>query len=228
MGTGVGPSRPGPSALAGNGCPLDHGKVSARFAWIGRILRGRRLDRNPLRRRSDRVETVIVAALFAAFLGGAPFAVHAAAAGASAASQRELRAQQANFRQVTAVLLEAAWTPQGYGFTISSQADARWVAPDGKVRTDMIAVPADAKAGSTVRIWTNLSGDLVTPLRQDQIALRADLAGMAAVAALGAVLLITGAVVRRALNRRRLADWDADWLATGPRWSSRAQPPTDT
>lgn len=202
--------------------------MSARFAWIGRILRGRRLDRNPLRRRSDRVETVILAALLAAFLGGAPFAAHTAATWAGAASQQELRAQQANFRQVTAVLLEAAWTPQGYGFTIASQANARWVAPDGKVRTGMIAVPADAKAGSTKRIWTNTSGDLVTPLQPDQIALRADLAAMASVAVLGAVLLTTAAVVRRSLNRRRLADWDADWLATGPRWSSRAEPPTDT
>ena len=47
-------------------------------SWLGRLLRGRRLDRNPLRRGSDRVETAIAGVLLAAFLAGAPFAAHAA------------------------------------------------------------------------------------------------------------------------------------------------------
>jgi hypothetical protein len=202
--------------------------VSARFAWIGRVRRGRRLDRNPLRRRSDRVETVILAALLAAFLGGAPLAAHAAATWISATSQQELRAQQATYRQVTAVLLDAAVTVPGYGGGYSpAQATAQWRAPDGAVRTGLIATPAGAKAGRTVRIWTNLSGELVTPLQQDQIASRADLAAMAAVAALGIVLLTAAVAVRRALDRRRMTAWEAEWLATGPRWSSRAGPQTD-
>ncbi|HZR49659.1 MAG TPA: hypothetical protein VFB06_09090 [Streptosporangiaceae bacterium] len=202
--------------------------MSARFAWIGRILRGRRLDRNPLRRGSDRVETVILAALLAAFLGAAPFAAGASASWIGASSQRELVAQHANFRQVTAVLLEAAWAPMGYGVSLSPEADARWVAPDGAVKSGMITVPADAKAGAKVKIWTDLSGQLVTPLKPEQVALRADLAAAAAVAALGTALLITVAVVRQALNRRRIAAWEADWRATGPRWTSRAGPPADT
>jgi len=49
-----------------------------RTYWLGRVLRGRRLDRNPLRRRSDRVETTVLGLLLAAFLAGAPFVTHAA------------------------------------------------------------------------------------------------------------------------------------------------------
>lgn len=195
--------------------------MSARFAWLGRILRGRRLDRNPLRRRSDRVETVILAALLAAFLGTAPFAAHVAATWANASSQQELRVQHASFRQVTAVLVDVPWTPLGYGMVLAPQADARWVAPDGALRTGTITVPVSAKAGDRVPIWTDRSGQLVTPLRQDQIALRATLAAMIGVAALGTLLLIAAVVVRRTLNKRRVAAWDADWLATGPRWTSR-------
>ena len=51
-----------------------------RTSWLARLLRGRRLDRNPLRRGSDRVETVVLGALLAAFLAAAPFAAHAAGA----------------------------------------------------------------------------------------------------------------------------------------------------
>jgi hypothetical protein len=47
-------------------------------SWLARLLRGRRLDRNPLRRGSDRAETVVLAALLAAFLAAAPFAAQAA------------------------------------------------------------------------------------------------------------------------------------------------------
>ena len=191
-------------------------------AWFGRIVRGRRLDRNPLRRRSDRAETVLLAALLAVFLGGAPAAAHTAAALTSATSQDELRAQQAGLHQVTAVLLDAPVTAPTFGAGyVTPEAIARWRAPDGQAITGMIAIPADAKAGSTVTIWTNPYGRLVAPLQQDEVALRTDFAATAAVVALGIVLLAAAAVARRMLNRRRLAAWDADWLATGPRWTSR-------
>jgi len=32
----------------------------------------------------------------------------------------------------------------------------------------------------------------------------------------------TGLVARRALDKRRMAAWDAEWRATGPRWTTRA------
>ena len=39
--------------------------------------------------------------------------------------------------------------------------------------------------------------------------------------ALAAVLAVAGGLTWRTLNARKLADWDADWLATGRRWSPR-------
>ena len=39
-----------------------------RTSWLARLLRGRRLDRNPLRRGSDRAETIMLGALLAGFL----------------------------------------------------------------------------------------------------------------------------------------------------------------
>jgi hypothetical protein len=42
-----------------------------------------------------------------------------------------------------------------------------------------------------------------------------------AIAGLAVTLIVVGLVGRRVLNRRRLAGWDTDWLATKSRWSPR-------
>jgi hypothetical protein len=34
-------------------------------------------------------------------------------------------------------------------------------------------------------------------------------------------LALAGVLAQWSLNRRRLAGWDADWQATGPRWTTR-------
>jgi len=188
--------------------------------WLGRLARGLRLDRNPLRRGSDRAETAMLGVLLAAFLAGAPFAAHAAGSWTYAASIREAQAQQATLRQVPATLLQAAapWNISESG----SEANARWKAPDGQVRTGQIFVLSGAPAGSTVMVWTNQAGQLTdSPLQRSQVTGRADMARVLAVAALGAALSIVGLAGRWALDRRRLTAWDAEWRATEPRWSSR-------
>jgi hypothetical protein len=42
---------------------------------MGRLVRGRRFDRNPLRRAADRAETIAGVLLLVAFLAGAPLAL---------------------------------------------------------------------------------------------------------------------------------------------------------
>ena len=37
------------------------------------------------------------------------------------------------------------------------------------------------------------------------------------------VLLVSSALARRVLDRRRLSAWDAEWRASGPQWSGRAR-----
>ena len=183
---------------------------------LGRLARGLRLDRNPLRRGSDRAETAMLGVLLAAFLAGAPFAAHAAGSWTYATSIREAQVQQATLRQVPATLLQAAPS------NISNEANARWKAPDGQVRTGQIFAPSGAPAGSTVMVWVNQAGQLTdSPLQHSQVTGRANLARVLAVIALAGMLLILGLVGRWVLDRRRLAAWDTDWLATEPRWSPR-------
>jgi hypothetical protein len=184
-----------------------------------------RLDRNPLRRRSDRTETVLLGVLLAVFLAGAPFAAHAAGGWTYASSAREAQAQQATLHHVPATMLQTVpnESPSVYanGGALPD-GTARWRAPDGKVRTGLVYVPGGAAAGSTVQVWVTPSGQQSDPpLQRTQITDRTQLAESLAVVGLAVMLVIVGGLTRRALNARRLAGWDADWLATGPRWSPR-------
>jgi hypothetical protein len=191
-------------------------------SWLARLLRGRRLDRNPLRRGSDRAETVVLGALLAAFLAAAPFTAYAAGSWAHASAVRDAQAQRASLHQVTATLVEAAPLLGSYGSASDFAVEARWRAPDGRVRTGELLVTAATAAGHSTRIWVDRGGRLTgPPLSRDQVTGRAQLAVGVAVGGL-AVLLITAAwLARRGIDRRRMAAWDADWMANGPRWSPR-------
>jgi hypothetical protein len=193
-----------------------------RTSWLARLLRGRRLDRNPLRRGSDRAETFVIGGLLAAFLAAAPFAAHAAGAWGHDAAARQAQAQRASLAQVTATLLRASPVLSGYASTSGFAVEARWRAPDGPVRTGELFVTADVAASHRTRIWVDQTGRLTSPpLSGDQMSGRAQLAAGVAVGGLAVVLAIAGWLVRRAFDRRRLSGWDAGWLANGPRWSPR-------
>ncbi|HEX6527422.1 MAG TPA: hypothetical protein VF070_46530 [Streptosporangiaceae bacterium] len=191
------------------------------MTWLVRVVRGCRPDRNPLRRGTDRAEVAVCAALTAAFLSAAPFAAHTAANWSHASSLRELQTQRTTFHQVRATLLDAPLSVPAYGAKPVPEAYCRWTAPDGHARTGLVTVPADAGKGSTVLLWTDQSGQIVVPLQGAQVHLREELAAAVAVAVLALVALALALGAHQALNRRRMAAWDADWLATGPRWSSR-------
>ena len=190
-------------------------------SWLARLLRGRRLDRNPLRRGSDRAETVVLGALLAAFLAAAPFAAHAAGSWAHASAVRDAQAQRASLHQVTATLLGAAPVLSGYGLASDFAVEARWRAPDGRVRTGELLVTATAAAGRSTRIWVDRAGRLTGPLSRDQVTGRVQLAVGVAVGGLAVLLIVAAWLVRGGIDRRRMAAWDADWLANGPRWSPR-------
>jgi hypothetical protein len=199
---------------------------SSRSTWLVRVMRGLRPDRNPLRRGSDRAETAVLGVLLAAFLAGAPFAAHAAGDWTYAASAREAQAQQTTIHHVRATLLHTAtpWSISEGG----AEAPARWKAPDGQVHTGQVFVPSGATAGSTVMVWVNQAGQLTdSPLAPSQVAGRAEMARVLAVAALAVTLIAFGLAAHWVLNRRRLARWEAEWTAAGSRWSPGGRTPAN-
>jgi hypothetical protein len=193
----------------------------ARVTWLSRFVRGRRLDRNPLRRATDRIETVVLAVLMSAFLAGAPFAALGAGAWIHGLAQRTQLSQEASRFPVQAVVLTV--TPSASLGEYVGQAAARWRAPDGREVTGHLSVPSGTAAGQTLELWTDRAGDITSaPLTDAQVADQADFAVALGVVAAAGVLTLAGELARWALNRRRMADWDADWHATGPRWTTHA------
>jgi len=182
-----------------------------------RVVRGLWPDRNPLRRTLDRIEGVIVVGLAVVFLAGAPLAATAAGHLAYGAAAHAAHTQQAAWHQVPAVLLTSV--PAGW-WDYAPDVRALWRAPDGTRRTGTVPAPSDAKAGETVMVWVDAAGwPTSRPLQSYQVRGQAVLAAILAPVALGLILLCAGQLAHAGLTRRRLAAWEADWRATGPRWS---------
>lgn len=188
--------------------------TAPRCGWMRRRLWRLWPDRNPLRRRCDRLEAVILAGLVVAFVLGGSLAALTASRWAYDAALRTEHAGQAAWHQVRAVLLTTAqgWSP--------ATARARWTAPDGARRTGWVPAPAGATAGTTVRVWADAAGrPAEPPLRYSQVVGQAVMAAIAAVFAVAMLLGGAGWLARRVTDRLRLAAWDAEWRATGPNWS---------
>lgn len=192
-----------------------------RVTRLGRFVRRWRFDRNPLRRATDRVETAVLVLLVAAFLIGAPFAALATGAWVHGMARQAQLAQEASRRPVTAVVLKVIPAPAG-DQPLPAQAQARWTAPNGQVVTHELPVPQGTVVGAKLKIWSDLTGDFTTaPLLDSQVASQTMTGQALGVIASVSVLAVAGAVALWTFNKRRMAAWDADWHATGPRWSSR-------
>jgi hypothetical protein len=190
---------------------------------LARCARRLGLDRNPLRRRTDRIEAVIRLVTLFLLLVAAPMAAVTAGLQADHLALRQVHAQQMADHQVTAVLLrpaQATGIPDPYTSVQLTLVLARWQPPAGPPRTGQVQAPAGARAGSTVAVWIDASGAITSPPPGHR-EIVGDVCITAVVTGLIASLLVlgSGALARRALDRRRLHAWDAEWRATGPRWS---------
>jgi hypothetical protein len=179
------------------------------------------LERSPLCRPCDRLEARLRVLLVLLFLVTVPLAAWAAGAVVYRASTQTEQAQRADRVQVEAVLLAEAH-PIGVGFAVVPQVPvpAQWTAPDGSPRSGAILVGTSAPAGTVVPIWTDRAGNVVEPPRdRDQTTMRTSVAAFVAGSMWAMLLAAVGMVVRRALDRQRMAAWDAEWAEVAPRWT---------
>ena len=178
-----------------------------------RALRGRRFDRNPLRRASDRLESVVLIALLLAFGVGAPVIAAVGGGIVHRIAERNMVTEQASRYQVTATVLTAA-APTAFGDL--PELTGRWTAPDGRVVTGEVYVSPGTSVGQRIQVWVTRNGQITSaPLLPSQVADQTETAAVLGVAGYALVLASVGLVAREALDRRRLAAWDAEWLATG-------------
>ncbi|MBX6382726.1 MAG: hypothetical protein IRZ07_07085 [Microbispora sp.] len=173
-------------------------------------------DGNPLRRGTDRAESAAVLAFLILTVLGliAAFAV-------GAAVYRDGVAEERSGRWVTATVTRDAPVPTWVaveGTAARLRTGVAWKTSDGQTVTGRAPVPSAAKAGTPVRIWLDGDGRPGDGPRSRIDTVADAVASAAATAALSlAVLLACLAFVRRRLDRRRYAMWDAEWLAMNRR-----------
>lgn len=198
-------------------------KSSRPQSRLARCARWLGLDRNPLRRGSDRLEAVIRLVTIVLLATAMPLAAVAAGQWAYHSAVRHARAQQASEHLVTAVLLQQApptGSPDPYTSLQYAWVLARWQPPGLPARSGLILAPAGVPKGGAVPTWVDASGTVTSAPPTHR-----DLVGDVWVAVLLTCLTLCFALfgselmIRRALDRRRLNAWEAEWRATGPLWS---------
>jgi hypothetical protein len=181
------------------------------------------IDGNPLRRRADKIEAWLAPVAIAVFLALCPVVAIGMSAWVHADNAAAIRAQQ-SWRPVKATLLEAApgpAEPDGGANTWTVWTRARWQV-GGLTRTGKVPVPANSPAGSTQTVWLNRAGAVqLPPVLASQVAGLADTATAVSLTVLAVLLGGLAFLIRRILDRRRLARWESAWLTVEPRWSHR-------
>jgi hypothetical protein len=199
---------------------MSGGQLGNAGRGLGRTVRGLRPDRNPLRRRSDRLEAWLLGGLFAAAAAATPFAAGAASRAAYQSALQARQHQLATRYQVRAVLSQDAGAADGYSLADHVLVQASWTSVGGVRRSGEIPARPGSLPSDVVPLWTDRNGYLVSPpLDRSAVAGSADAAAAGTVAAATAGWLAAAAVSRRLLNRRRLTAWEADWLVTAPTWN---------
>ena len=187
-------------------------RMSRLVRWLAR--------RNALRRPVDRVEGALLVTLSAAFLVAMTVASILAAH-----TYQSQRAASAGLRPALAILIQAG-PPYG-SLARFGQAEARWRTPGGGERSGVLTTVTTpgitgTAAGARLPVWLDRSGQPHAPPANKVAMIVNGLAvGAAAAGGGGIALLISYALCRLALDRRRLAAWESAWSLTGPRWTTR-------
>lgn len=177
-----------------------------------------RVWRNPLARRSDRVEAALVLILVVVWLVSLPVvatigSVRWADAVARSADQlRMLTTVQAVVEQTEPVTPGMAGPPP-----MSIIAPVSWTGSDGQLATGVVEVPASAGVGDRVPIWLDGAGRVVpAPPSPEALAGLTVFVGAVTWILLGLLMLLVGWGTRRRLDRRRLRAWAQEWAAVEP------------
>jgi hypothetical protein len=200
--------------------------VNGPFGRTARFWRRIHLGRNPLARRSDRVEAALLIVVVLGLLIALPLAALVGTntyRGQFAISVE----QQASRHLTTATLVEDAPTPvpATEGVYLSANTGttgvlARWALPGGAERIGTVAANPGTAAGTEVPVWLSAAGDAVpAPMTTSDAATTSVLAGIFSWLVIALGLAAVYWTTRLIMDRRRAAHWDREWQHVGNRWA---------
>ncbi|MEU2034264.1 Rv1733c family protein [Nocardia amamiensis] len=173
------------------------------------------LDRNPLRRGEDRLQTGVAALLALVFLVVVPVLAVTVGGTVYRVETAAVQAETARLHQVRATVIETGKAPL-YAPVVPARVS--WKDAEGGTHTADYQSTKVVEPGSTVSIWLNDGGAIVEPPSSTQAAGKAVL--LTAGALLGVSVVLGGSywLVRRGLDRRRLRRWESEWLVADLTW----------
>ncbi|MFF8921224.1 Rv1733c family protein [Streptomyces albidoflavus] len=186
-----------------------------------------RWRRNPLYRRTDRVEAWLALLCGVLLLAGAPWVALTVGSATEHALLETAAAERAQRRQTVATVDRPLGRPVYDADPETAQAPhtrirvvAHWTAPDGTARTGKIVAPPGSEApGDRFRIWTDLRGSPARPPMPPMMAqTHAWLAGIGAATAWGVLVEGVRRGARWRIVRFRYARWNREWERVGPDW----------
>lgn len=187
---------------------------------VMRWVRRHRPDGNPLRRRSDRLESAALLVTVVLVL----LSVWPAAAAGRQSYEHALPALGDGRQEVVATLLaDAPVTRLSFGEAPRSEpAPAHWTTPSGLERTGRVMAPPLARAGTEVRIWVDPGGLRVgAPPSPGDLRVTAVATALLLVLVAAVVAVLGFAGFRLLLDRGRYREWEAAWSLADARWRRR-------
>jgi hypothetical protein len=192
-------------------CPSQY-RVSRRLIrWIG-------FDHNPLRRRSDRIQTACRVVAILAMLVVLPITI-VIGAHIAAAESNQAHSQAVSRHQVNAVTTAVATGSSGY-YESRATAPVRWT-DQGVTHKAVVDVDDSTPAGTVETIWVDTAGHpTVAPLSAYQAIGDGIFTGLGLAAGVAVVLVVVSALVAVRLNHVRQAEWEAEWERIDPGWAA--------
>ncbi|SEG90093.1 hypothetical protein SAMN05216223_12178 [Actinacidiphila yanglinensis] len=176
--------------------------------------RGWRWRRNPLRRRTDVVESwlaLVTAALFCAL----PLLGWWAERSVDRTLRHEVATEHAQRTLVSATLAH----PKDSGSATRPAEVLRWTAPDHSVHTATVSSDLEVWQRGRISLWTDHKGTLVPPpLDTVTATTHAVLAGVAVGSAAAGLLVISRQLLMWRLMLRRMDSWEREWARVDQDW----------
>lgn len=192
------------------------------MSLLSQVARSAGLDRNPMRRPSDRAEAFMKIAVFITLTVVAPLLAWLVGRDTYQDGVRVESEERASRQHVTATLLQRAESSQAPAADPTVLVSASWTLPDGATRAGLVAVKAGTTAGATVPVWVDASGLPTTAPRPHDETVAQTAATVALVPLVVAVVVfLVQLVVRMLLDRYRIRQWQAGWSEIEPLWTSR-------
>ncbi|MFB7086955.1 hypothetical protein [Streptomyces sp. NPDC056296] len=188
-------------------------------------VRGWRMRRNTLRRRSDVVEAWTVLFVAVLLIVGAPVLGAATGWWAHGQAQAVAAEQRAERHRVRAEVVGR--TPDTLasvqaGGQHSYRATVSWSTSDGADRSTTTRVPTGTRHGDTVDVWLDSRGESVPPpTARSAVWQHSVTIGVCTTVGAALTVLLAHCAVRKVALRHRMAEWDRDWALTEPQWTRR-------